>query len=86
MRMNVWKCSVDLRNYFMCNFQELLVDNFLIVLRVWIVLKKTSFMLRSELWEDDFSSMLDLVKDYIVDVWELRKARLYGKNPSILQS
>ena len=26
----------------------------------------------SELWEDDFSSMLDLVEDYIVDVWELR--------------
>ena len=29
-------------------------------------------MLGSELWEDDFSSMLDCVKDYIVDVWEGR--------------
>ena len=37
-------------------------------LRVWIVLKK---QLCSELWKDEFSSMLDLVKDYIVDVWEL---------------
>ena len=27
--------------------------------------------------------MLDLVKDYIVDVWELRKARLYDENLSI---
>ena len=26
---------------------------------------------------DDFSSMVDLVKDRIVNVWELRKARLY---------
>ena len=34
-------------------------------LRVWIVLKK---QLCSELWKDEFSSMLDLVKDYIVDV------------------
>ena len=30
--------------------------------------------------------MLDLVKNYIVDVWELRKARLHDKNLSVLQS
>ena len=30
--------------------------------------------------------MLDLVKDYIVDIWELRKARLYDKNLSVPQS
>ena len=42
-----------------------------------VVLKKHVFIvLGSELWEDNFSSMFDLVKDYIVDVWELRKARL----------
>ena len=34
------------------------------------------------MWEDDFSSMLGLVKKYIVDVW----ARLYGKNLSVPQS
>ena len=28
----------------------------------------------NKLWEDDFS-LLDLVMDYIVHVWELRKAR-----------
>ena len=27
--------------------------------------------------------LLDCVKDYIVDVWELRKARLDGGNPSV---
>ena len=30
--------------------------------------------------------MLDFVKDYTVDVWELRKARLYDENLSIPQS
>lgn len=43
------------------------------------------FVLGSELWEDDFSSIFDLVEDIIVDVWELRKARFYGENPSIPQ-
>ena len=32
--------------------------------------ERTSLVLGSELWEDDFRSMLNLVKDYIVDVWE----------------
>ena len=35
---------------------------------------------------DDLSSMLDLVKDYIDDVWELRKARLYDENLCFPQS
>ena len=33
-------------------------------------------MLGSELWEDDFSSLLCIVKEFIVDVWESRKLRL----------
>ena len=45
-----------------------------------------SFVLGSELWENKCGSMLDLVKSYILDVWELRKVRLYGDNPSIQQS
>ena len=41
-------------------------------------------MLGSELWEDDFSSLLSIVKEFIVDVWESRKLRLYGENaPSL---
>ena len=43
-------------------------------------------MLGSELWENKYGSMLDLVKSYIIDVWELRKVRLYGDNPSVQQS
>ena len=33
-------------------------------------------MLGSELWEDDFSSLLNIVKEFIVDVWE---SRIYGE-------
>jgi hypothetical protein len=30
--------------------------------------------------------LLETVKAYIVDVWEIRKARLYGDNPDVQQS
>ena len=42
--------------------------------------EKASFVLDSELWEDDCSTMFDLYKDYIVNIWALRKARLYDEN------
>ena len=48
--------------------------------------EKASFALGSELWEDNFSSMLNRVKDYMVDIWELRKARLYDENLRVPQS
>ena len=35
-------------------------------------------MLGSELWEDDFGSLLSIVKEFLVDVWECRKLKLYG--------
>ena len=46
----LWDCPVysTLRNDFMCKLQEP------------AVLKKASFVLGSELWEDDFSYILDL--------------------------
>ena len=34
---------------------------------------KLSYVLGSELWESKFDGLLDLVKEYIVDVWEIRK-------------
>ena len=36
-------------------------------------IEKTSFVLGSELWEENFYSLLTLVKRYIVDIWEFRK-------------
>ena len=45
-------------------------------------------MLGSEHWEKSFKSILFLVKEYIVDVWEVRKQILYGDDacPSYFQS
>ena len=35
--------------------------------------EKSSYVLDSELWESKFDGLLALVKEYIVDVWEIRK-------------
>ena len=37
-------------------------------------------MLGSELWESKFNGLLNLVKEYIVDVWEIRKHKLYDSD------
>ena len=39
--------------------------------------EKLSYALGSELWESKFDGLLALVKEYIVDVWEIRKHKLY---------
>ena len=49
----------------------------------WIVLKKHLLVWVVSCGEDDFSFMLDPFKDYMVDVLELQKTRLYDKNLSI---
>ena len=36
-------------------------------------------MLGCELWTENFDSMLALVKEYIIDLWEVRKVKLYGE-------
>ena len=36
-------------------------------------------MLGCELWMENFDSMLALVKEYIIDLWEVRKVKLYGE-------
>ena len=50
--------------------------------------EKMSYVLGSEHWEKNFKSLLFLVKEYIVDVREVRKRILYGDDacPSHLQS
>ena len=35
--------------------------------------EKSSYVLGSELWENKFDGLLALVKEYIVDVWEIHK-------------
>ena len=45
-------------------------------------------MLGSDHWEKNFKSLPFLVKEYIADIWEVRKQILYGDDacPSHLQS
>ena len=50
------------------------------IFRARIVLEKHLFVLGTELWDDDFSTILDLFKDHTVDVWKLRKGRFPCKN------
>ena len=49
--------------------------------------EKTSYVLGSEYWEDDFDALLHLVKEFIVAIWEVRKQKLYGddSHPGQLQ-
>ena len=35
--------------------------------------EKSSYVLGSELWESKFDGLLALVKEYIVEMWEIRK-------------
>ena len=59
---------------FLEKLQELLEDNYSSFDSL-NNLEKTSYVLGSELWEDDFGSLLSTVKEFLVDVWELK---LYG--------
>ena len=43
-------------------------------------IEKSFYVLGSELWESKFDGLLSLVKEYIVDVWEIRKHS--GSGPS----
>ena len=43
-------------------------------------MEKSSYVLGSELWESKFDRLLVLVKEYIVDVWEIRKHKLYDSD------
>ena len=44
-------------------------------------MEKSSYVLGSEVWESKFDGLLSLVKDYIIDVWEIRKHKLYDSDP-----
>ena len=43
-------------------------------------MEKSSYVLGSELRESKFDGLLSLVKEYIIDVWEIRKHRLYDSD------
>ena len=75
----LWECS----SYSTCryNFQEALKQ--LLSARyaefeTLSAVEKTSYVLGSEKWEDDFDALLHLVKEFIVAIWEVQKQKLYG--------
>ena len=43
-------------------------------------MEKLSYVLGSELWESKFDGLLSLVKEYIIDMWEIRKHQLYDSD------
>ena len=42
--------------------------------------EKSSYVLGSELWESKYDRLLVLVKEYIVEMWEIRKHKLYDSD------
>ena len=77
----LWECSAysSIRASFMKKLQELLEDDYEDFESLETV-EKSSYVLGSELWESKFDGLLALVNEYIVDVWEIRKHKLYDTN------
>ena len=78
----LWECFAysNIRNNFMAKLNEILGDkysDFVVLSNI----EKTAFVLGGELWEEEFQALLELVKSFIVEVWELRKLKLYGSQP-----
>ena len=75
------ECSAysSTRASFMKKLQELLEDNYEDFESLETV-EKSSYVLGSELWESKFDGLLALVKEYIVEVWEIRKHKLYDSD------
>ena len=48
-------------------------------------IEKRAYVLESELREYDFDVLLSLVKEYVVDVWEACKLKLYGDDSCLSQ-
>ena len=46
---------------------------------------KSSYVLGSELWKSKFDGLLSLVKEYTVNVWEIRKHKLYDSESGYCQ-
>ena len=81
----LWECSAysSTRACFIKKLQVLLEDEYE-DFESLDKMEKSSYVLGSELWESKFDGLLSLVKEYIIDVWEIRKHKLYPVNNSIL--
>ena len=82
----LWECSAysSSRASFLFKLEEPLGDRYADFEALNSV-EKTSYVLGSELWEQNVKSLL---KAFLVNVWEVRKQKLYGDDscPNQLQS
>ena len=76
----LWECPAytcsSCREGFRAKVKELIGDSF----EQLSDIDKTAYVLGSELWEENFEDTLRLVKEFIVDVWEVWKQKLYGED------
>ena len=74
----LWECPAysSCREGFRAKVKELIGDSFEQLSDIY----KTAYVLGSELWEENFEDMLRPVREFIVDVWEVRKQKLYGED------
>ena len=77
----LWECSAysSTRASFMKKLQELLEDAYEDFESLENV-EKSSYVLGSELWESKFDGLIALVMEYILDVWKIRKHKLYDSD------
>ena len=77
----LWECSAysSTRACFIKKLQVLLEEEYEDFESLDKV-EKSSYVLGSELWESKFDGLLSLVKEYIIDVWEIRKHKLYDND------
>ena len=76
----LWECPAyrESREEFMLKFRSTLGETFKDFEALDNV-ERVSFALGCEPWTENFDSMLALVKEYIIDVWEVRNVKLYGE-------
>ena len=75
----LWDCSAyrSIRAQFLLKLQTSLGGSYA-RFEAMSSLDKSSFVFGNELWEEQFESLLALIKMYIIDIWEERKSTLYG--------
>ena len=76
----LWECPAykDSREEFMIKLRSTLGDAFK-DFEALDNIERASFVLGCELWTENFDAMLALVKEYIIDLWEVRKVKIYGE-------
>ena len=74
----LWKCPAykNSREKFMVKLRDILGEAFK-DFEALDSMEKAAFVLSCEFWTENFDSLLALVKEYIIDLWEARKVNLY---------